>query len=704
MQTSNYRVGLDIGGTFTDLILVEPDSHRLHLHKRLTTPANPAEGALLGLRELLDRYQLEPGQLGELIHGTTLVTNAIIERRGSDTALLTTRGFRDILEMGNEQRYDIYDLFLRYPEPLVPRRRRLEVDERMSRDGDPLEHPDLDAICDQVAGLIAAGVEALAICFLHAYRNPEHERLVAERIRAEFPRLAVSVSSEIIPEIREYERTATTVCNAYVQPLMDHYLGQLERELVAGGFRGRFYLMQSSGGLATPETARRYPVRFLESGPAGGALVSAFLGVELGVPDLLSFDMGGTTAKACLIQQGRPNTTNLIEAGRIHRFKSGSGLPVKVPVVDMIEIGAGGGSIARADTLGLLKVGPLSAAADPGPACYGLGGVEPTVTDACLQLGYFDPEFFLGGRMSLDAGAATAALTRLGERLGLGCDETAWGVYRVVCENMAQAARVHIIEKSQDPRRFQLMAFGGAGPAHAARVARILGAPEVIVPQHSGVAAALGFLVAPASFEFSRSYPSEVRSLDWSEVNRLYHELEAQARTVLSEAGLSETEMRLERLADMRFSGQFHEIEVPAPAGELTAESAAAMVAAFEAEYARLYHAVLPGYQPMVLNWRLRALGPEPDMRFAVRQGLDPAQDGDPAAEQTRGYRGSRRSYFPETGHLEVKVFDRATLPSGSTLEGPVIVEEPESTTVANPGDTLTVDTLGNLRIRVATP
>ena len=373
-RRQGYRIGLDIGGTFTDLVLADMATGQLQRHKRLTTPSDPAEGALAGLDELLSREALSFDDLSDLIHGTTLISNAIIERRGSPTALLATRGFRDILEMGTEQRYDIYDLFLRFPEPLVPRRLRLEVDERMTRDGDALVPPSLAAVEAQVAGLVEAGIAALAICFIHAYRNPEHERLVAERIRHAFPQLEVSVSSELIPEIREFERTATTVCNAYVQPLMDRYLQQLERGLVERGFGGRFYLMHSSGGLATPETARRFPIRFLESGPAGGALISAYLGAALGTPDLLSFDMGGTTAKACLIQGGRPTTANVVEAGRVHRFKHGSGLPIKVPVVDMIEIGAGGGSIAWRDALGLLKVGPGSAPAptpDPPATAWG---------------------------------------------------------------------------------------------------------------------------------------------------------------------------------------------------------------------------------------------------------------------------------------------------------------------------------------------
>jgi 5-oxoprolinase (ATP-hydrolysing)/N-methylhydantoinase A len=693
-------VGVDIGGTFTDLILAESASGRLHRHKRLTTPEQPAEGALAGLDELLAAHSLPYDRIDQLLHGTTLVTNAIIERQGSRTALLTTRGFRDILEMGNEQRYDIYDLFLRFPEPLVPRRRRLEVDERIDRDGAVLVAPDLDAVEAQVAPLVAAGVEALAVCFLHSYRNPDHERRVAERIRSAFPQLAVSVSSELIPEVREFERTATTVANAYVQPRMDRYLGRFETGLAERGFAGRFYLMQSSGGLATPDAARRFPIRFLESGPAGGALISAYLGRAMATPDLLSFDMGGTTAKACLIRGGRPSTTHAIEAGRVHRFKPGSGLPIRTPVVDMIEIGAGGGSIARIDELGLLKVGPDSAGADPGPACYGLGGTAATVSDACLQLGYFDPDAFLGGRMTLLPDAAEGALAPLGAELDLDPTATAWGIYRIVCENMAQAARVHIIERSHDPRRFAVMAFGGAGPAHAARVARILGAPEVIVPQHSGVAAALGFLVAAASFEFSRSYPAEVTDLDWGAVDRLYLDLEARAQAILSEAGVERSAMVFERLADMRFVGQFHEIEVAIPAGSLADGAAERVTASFAREYERRYHTVLPGYRPMVLNWRLRAYGPEAELPLGPGPGA--SADGE-APGVTPEARGVRTAYFPETGITEVTVFDRTKLPIGSVVEGPAIVEEAESTTVVNPGDRLTVDALGNLRIRVAT-
>lgn len=677
----SYRIGMDIGGTFTDYVVLDESTGELRLHKRLTTPADPADGALLGLQELLDRSGLQLSDCRTLVHGTTLVTNAVIERRGARTALFTTRGFRDILEMGHEQRYDIYDLFLQYPPPLVERRWRLEVDERVDRDGMVVRPLDLDAVRDQVREMTTAGIEAVAVCFLHSYRNPAHEQVVAQLIRRETD-LRVSVSCEVVPEIREFERTSTTVTNAYVQPLIDSYLGRLERELEEWGFRGRFYLMQSSGGLAALDVARRFPVRLLESGPAGGAIVGAYLGQQLDIRDLIAFDMGGTTAKICMIQAGRPALAAGMEAGRVHRFKKGSGLPIKTPVLDLMEIGAGGGSVAFRNRLGLLQVGPHSAGADPGPACYGLGGEEPTVTDACLKLGYLDPDYFLGGEMELDVAAAEYVLGRLGETLGL-ADKTAWGVYNVVCENMAGAARVHIIEKGRDPRRFPLIAYGGAGPLHAVQVARALGAPEVIVPPVSGVAAALGFLVAPISFEFSRSFPGELRSLVSADVEALYGEMEEQALAHLRSAGVEQ--VRFEREALMRLAGQFHDIVVPVRAGleELRWD--------FESEYARLYHDVLPGYEPMVLNWRLRALGPDPVVQLPE---VAPAVNGHP--------RGHRAAYFPElSGFVSTPVYDRYALGAGAEIAGPAIVEERESTTVIGPRERLQVDPLGNLRVRL---
>ena len=448
-----YRIGFDIGGTFTDFILHDAVEAQIRLYKCLTTPDDPSRGALEGLTALASAAGIALADVSEVVHGTTLVTNAIIERRGATLGLLTTKGFRDSLEMGSEQRYDIYDLFLEFPAPLVPRHRRLEIDERMLADGSVLTAIDRAQIRDALARLRAEGVKAVAVCFLHSYANPAHELAVGEIAAAEFPDLAISLSSAVVGEIREYERAVTTCANAYVQPLMASYLARLQDELRRIGFTGSLMLMQSSGGLASPAMARAFPIRLLESGPAGGGLATALFGSQVGLKDMLSFDMGGTTAKACMIEDGRADIAAMMEAARVHRFKKGSGLPIKAPVIDMIEIGAGGGSIASIDELGLLKVGPFSAGADPGPACYGRGGAKATVTDSNLLLGYLDPGYFLGGRMALDTGAAEAALATLGSKLKLSAIETAWGVHAVVSESMASAARVHMIEKGRDPRR-----------------------------------------------------------------------------------------------------------------------------------------------------------------------------------------------------------------------------------------------------------
>ena len=689
-----FRIGFDIGGTFTDFVLVDDAAGRIHLHKVLTTTPDPAEGALAGLAEICRRAAIGLGQVGTLVHGTTLVTNAIIERTGAPTALLTTRGFRDILEMGKEQRYDIYDLFLRFSPPLVPRRWRVELDERISRDGAVLIPLDPAQVREAARRLRAQGVASVAIALLHAYKNPAHEQAALVAVREACPELGVSLSSDVVPEIREWERTCTTVCNAYVQPLVDRYLGRLETALAQRGFVGRFYLMQSSGGTATPDTARRFPIRLLESGPAGGALVTAFFGERAGRRDLVAFDMGGTTAKICLVRGGRPEIAPMIEAARVHRFKRGSGLPVKAPVVDMMEVGAGGGSIAHIDALKLLKVGPHSAGAAPGPACYGAGGAAATVTDACLVLGYFDPQYFLGGAMPLDDRAARTALERLGAGVGLDAVTAAWGVHQIVSENMAAAARVYMIERGQDPRRYAMLAFGGAGPAHASRVARILGLREVIVPPASGAASALGFLVTPLSFEFVHSLPGELDALDWDEVDRLYGAMEARGRAMLADGGADA--VACERRAEMRLAGQFHDLELPVPGGRLTRSIVPDLAARFEAEYRRLYGTYLPGRQVQVLNWRVLVTGPRPPVH------LDESPS-DARASAADALKHGRRAYFPETeGFVDVPVYDRYRLRAGARVPGPAIVEEREATTVVGPGDQLAVDGHHNLLITVA--
>ncbi|MFE0758073.1 hydantoinase B/oxoprolinase family protein [Inquilinus sp. NPDC058860] len=687
-----WRIGFDIGGTFTDFILYDGEGRTVKLHKRLTTPHDPSEAALIGIEELVAMAGIRLADVGEMVHGTTLVTNAVIERKGARLGLITTRGFRDVLEMGTEQRYDIYDLFLQFPEPLVARRLRLEVPERMDRDGTVVETLDREAVRAALRRLAADGVEAVAVCFLHAYRNPEHERIVGEIARAEFPQLAVSLSSEVVAELWEYQRCVTTCANAYVQPLMDRYLQRLERELAARGFTGTLRLMHSAGGLVAPETARAFPIRLLESGPAGGGLATALFGALAGKADVISFDMGGTTAKACLIEDGRAEIAPMMEAGRVHRFKKGSGLPVKAPVIDMIEIGAGGGSIASIDEVGLLRVGPHSAGSDPGPACYGKGGVEPTVTDANLVLGYYDPGFFLGGRMALDKAAAEAAVARVAEPLSLSVEEAAWGIHKVVTESMAAAARVHLVEKGKDPRRYAMVGFGGAGPAHAAGVARVLGVAEVIIPPASGAASALGFLAAPLSFELVRSHPVRFSGeFDADAVNGVLAELEAEGRRRLAEAGVDAAAVTVERSADMRLTGQMHEIAVPLPSGPIDAGSLGAIRTAFAEVYTARYTSLYGGAEIEAINFRVRCLGPTPTLSLTGAAG-----GGDAAAKR----KGTRQARFAD-GTVEAVVYDRYALVPGDRIEGPAIIEERESTTIVPPGDVVRVDESLNLRVAI---
>jgi 5-oxoprolinase (ATP-hydrolysing)/N-methylhydantoinase A len=691
-MAQRWRVGFDIGGTFTDFILLDQERHEIRLHKCLTTPADPSVGALEGLGVLLGEAGLTLGEVGDIVHGTTLVTNALIERKGAKLGLITTAGFRDILEMGTEQRYDIYDLFLQFPDPLVPRRRRLEVVERMDRDGCVVEALDLEGVRAAARQLVADGVEAIAVCFLHAYRNPAHERAAGAEIARLYPELAVSLSSDVVAELWEYQRLVTTCANAFVQPLMDRYVRRIERALWERGFRGALYLMHSAGGLVSPETARAFPIRLLESGPAGGGLATAFFGAMAGKADVISFDMGGTTAKACLIEDGRAAVAAEMEAARVHRFKKGSGLPIKAPVIDMIEIGAGGGSIAGLDEVGLLRVGPHSAGADPGPACYGRGGVQPTVTDANLVLGYYDPGFFLGGRMVLDRDAAMQALESVGAGLGLDAVGTAWGIHRVVTESMAAAARIHIVEKGKDPRRYAMVGFGGAGPAHAAGVARALGVEEVLIPPASGAASALGFLAAPLSFEQVRSHPVRLDQAGAAEaIDAVLRALEAETRGRLVSAGVADSDVVIERVADMRLLGQLHEIQVALPEGAVSDASMPAIRAAFVAAYAARYTSVYDGVTIQLVSLRVRARGPYP--------ALSLAQAG--AGGEGPARKGARMAWFGD-GFVETPVFDRYALRPGEAIAGPAIIEEREATTIVAPGDVVTMDGTGTLRIRVA--
>ena len=693
---ASYRVGVDIGGTFTDLILVENESGAITVGKSLTTPADPSEAVETVLRDALDRSSISPGQLENIIHGTTLVTNSLIERKGSKTALLTTKGFRDAVEIGREHRYDLYDVFLEMPKPLVPRYLRLEVDERVLATGEVVKVPDLAEVEPLVRELQEKGIEAIAVCFLHSYANPAHERQVADLIANVAPEMRVSISSDVVPEIREYERTSTTCANVYVQARVSQYLRDLEERLRALGFGGQLFVMLSSGGIGTIETATRFPLRLLESGPAAGALATAYFGTMIGAADLMSFDMGGTTAKLCVVEKGQPLTAHDFEVDRKYRFKKGSGLPIKTPVIEMIEIGAGGGSIARIDALGLLKVGPDSAGAEPGPVCYGRGGTEPTVTDADLILGYLDPAFFLGGRMKLDLAATERAIKeRIADPLRISVPEAAWGIHQVVNESMANAARVHAIERGKNPRAFPLFAFGGAGPVHAYRVAEALHAPAMLSPYGAGVASTVGFLAAPLAFDFVRTSYGQLVELDWSSVNTIYAEMEASGREILLQSDVPDADIVYERSADVRYVGQGYEVRVPLPAGTLGETSGAALTEAFEAVYKQLYGRIGPDVGLEIMSWRLVVSGPKPSLRLRA-EGPDSGM-----AEQA--LKGTRRVYHPEwREYRESPVYDRYKLAPGATFTGPAIVEERESTVVIGPDARCSIDALRNLRVDLA--
>jgi N-methylhydantoinase A len=701
MPSNGWRAGVDIGGTFTDLLLVDPSSGRFAMGKVLTTPDNPAAGVRAALESELQTNGLTAAQLGNVVHGTTLVTNAIIERKGAPTALLITEGFSDTLLIAREHRYDMYDVRLEKPEPLVPRRLTYGVPERVLADGSVYRPLDEAAVEALVPLLRAEGVRAVGVCLLHAYRHPAHELRVRELLRAAWPELRIALSHEVVGELREYERASTTVANAYVLEIMDRYLGRLESDLRGLGYGGQLLITLSSGAAATAETARTFPVRLIESGPAAGALAAAHLGRLMQRPNLLSFDMGGTTAKACLIQDGRPTITGDFEVARLQRFRKGSGLPIKASSVELIEIGAGGGSLARVDRFGLLKVGPDSAGAEPGPVCYGRGGTEPTVTDADLVLGYLDPSYFLGGRMKLDLDGARQAIARcLAEPLGLSVERAAWTVHQVVNENMANAARVHAVERGRDARAFPLFAFGGAGPVHAFRVAEKLGAKEMIAPFGAGVGSTIGLLAAPLAFDFVRTAAARVDSLDWPLVTRLLEEMEREGRALLTRSGLAPDQLSIERSADMRLIGQAHEITVdlPGPAPQLGDEPR--LAAAFEATYSSLFGRTPPEVPMEVVSWRVRVAGPNPELRLGESEvrGQEPGFLPDSRLPTP----DSRLAYFPELdGYHPTNVYDRYSLQPGAKLQGPAIVEERESTVVIGPGARAHIDEYLNLVVEM---
>jgi N-methylhydantoinase A len=681
---SRVQLAFDIGGTFTDFVAVESQTNRVTTHKSLTTPSSPALGGLRGVGELLK----ESGASGidAIMHATTLVTNAVIERKGSKIGLITTEGFRDVLEMRREQRYDVYDLFIELPAPLVPRHLRTEVTERIRANGEIIKPLDEDQVRKSARFLVEEqGVQAIAIVFLHSFRDDRHEVRAREVIRELYPDIYVSISSEVSPEIREYERSSTTVANAYVQGPVERYLEQLTE-----GFRGYdydkdFYIMLSAGGLTNQETAKRFPVRMMESGPAAGVLAAIYFGAQVGMSNLLSFDLGGTTAKFAIVRDGQPNIVSEFEVARVHRFKGGSGLPLKVPVIDMIEIGAGGGSIAHLNELGLLQVGPESASADPGPACYGQGGTQPTVTDADLMLGYLNPDFFLGGKMRLETEQSRLAFrNHLSEQLGLDEVQSAWGVYEVVNENMAAAARTHMAERGCNPELFAMIAFGGAGPVHAYKLAEALYVRTVICPYGAGVGSAIGLLAAPMSFDLVHSFVTRLDGLDWTELGRIFEGMEQQAREILATVQLSADEIQIEFSADVRHSGQFFEFNLPFSRELLTTKDVDAFATAFFEKYELLYGHTNRQVPIEIVNWRLRAVGP------ARKLELVPEATEERSLETA--YKGTRPVWFAETnGFSEAPVYNRLALPPDSVIVGPAILEETESTVVVGPKWDVTV-------------
>ena len=685
-MTTPLSLGIDIGGTFTDLVAFDPDSGRTFIWKESTTPDDPARGAVAGTRHLLRQHAIDPSRIGRVVHATTLFTNALIERKGARTGLLTTAGFRDTLEIGRERKYELYDLFIEMPPPLVPRPWRREIPERLSPTGTIELLLDENAVLREAEALVAEGVESLAIAFLHAYANPAHERRAAELLARRFPDLSVSLSSDIAPEIREYPRTSTTVANAYVRPLAERYLDRLETALRAVGVTGGFFLMLSNGGLTHVAEARRVPVQLLESGPAAGALAGAWFGRNAGLPRVLAFDMGGTTAKLALVDDGEPLVAWGFEAARARRFLRGSGLPIQIATIELIEIGAGGGSIARRSDLGTLHVGPDSAGADPGPACYARGGTAPTVTDADLLLGYLDAGFFLGGAMDIEVARAAEAVRGLAAALDLDARRAAFGVHDVVNENMAGAARVAIAERGRVPHEYALMATGGAAPVHAWQVARKLGIRRLVCPPGAGVGSTIGMLMAPARVDRVASLNVALDATDWGEVARIFARLHDEAAAVIAGTGATLPESSARRLADMRYVGQGSEVTVALP----DAPDAASARAAFEAAYRALFARTPPGAAIQFVALRLALSAPMPGSggRLALT----------PHAGAHR--KGARDVWFPEAdGFVETAVYDRYALPAGTVIEGPAVFEENESTLVIGPGGRATVLADGSLDV-----
>jgi N-methylhydantoinase A len=671
MANETVRLGVDIGGTFTDVVIEIGSRH--HSTKVLTTYSAPEDAIIQGMHQVCKKADILPGAISQIIHGTTLATNALIERRGAKTALITTKGFRDVIEMRTESRFEQYDLDLVLPAPLLPRNRRHVVTERLDAAGNvllPLDTAEVEAIAEK---LKVAAYESVAIGLLHSYINDTHERQIAAILANRLPGVMLSLSSEVSPQMREYERFNTTIANAYIKPMMKSYLSRLAGRLADEGADCPVFLMHSGGGIIDIETAAEFPVRLVESGPAGGAVFAADIAARHCLDKVLSFDMGGTTAKICLIKNQTPKTARTFEVARSYRFKKGSGMPISIPVIDMVEIGAGGGSLAHVDAMNQIRVGPESAGSEPGPACYGRGGAKPAVTDADLILGKLDPENFAGGTIPLHPEASKKALDDvLGEKLSMSTIEAAWGLAEVVDENMANAARVHAVENGEDLSEYTMIAFGGAAPLHAGRLCEKLGIARCLVPQGAGVGSAIGFLRAPFSFEANRSAFMKVSDFNVAAVTALFAELEEEATAFVRNCDAS-AEVQAEHKIYMRYSGQGWEIPIVLTPEQAAAPNADTLLKLFELDYSRLFGRVVAGLEAEITVWSVNAFTPPQStvLVTAMPRGSDVPVHG-------------RRALFDAAlGRMtDAAVLSRSDFTPGSVIHGPAVVTEDETTLI----------------------
>lgn len=687
---ADWRLAVDIGGTFTDVVLLDATSGDVVVDKALTTPAAPLDGVRTGITQLLSKAGVAPSDIrAPIVHATTLITNALIEGKIGRAALVTTTGFGDTLLIRNEHRYDMYDLQIEFPEPPIPRSLTFELDERTIATGEVRHAPEPAALDALAATLADNEVESVAVCLLNAYANPSNERLVAAHL-VDALDLPICISSEVSPQIREYPRMITSACNAATMPVIGPYLDELERWLAAEGFGGGVLMMLSNGGVVSAADAKRVPIRLVESGPAAGALAGSWYSRRLEENRLLCFDMGGTTAKSCLIEDHEPDLANTFEIARIYRFKKGSGFPVSVPSVDLVEIGAGGGSIARVDDLGLLKVGPDSTGADPGPACYGRGGAEAAVTDADLILGLLDADWFLGGEMPLDRDAAEQAIGKLASSLGLSTYETAAGIQELVNQNMAASARMHAVEHGIDLRGVPLIAFGGAGPVHACGVAELLEATRVVFPINASVLSAFGTLVSPVRIDLARSRVAKLGSILDDERDSLLEELRVEGRRVLTSAGVPEQDVGFRYGVDARYVGQGNEITIWFPAGadpDAWPVTDDELIAKFEEEYRRIYGLAIPGVGLEIVTWRISALAAVEGQQAEVKS-IEYAVD---LPDSPRPDRVRPALFARDADRVDTPVYRRSTLAPGARFAGPALVEERETTAVIRPGWDVTV-------------